>query len=83
MSNPSYVSVPEPSNKNESLGESVRALKHNVELLTGQLKGQSQGAPRIFLQSTEPNTSDAGDLWVNTGTNKLYYWSGQKWTALT
>lgn len=83
MSNLSYVSVPEPSNEPASLGESVRAMKHNIELLTGQLRGQSQGAPRIFIQSTEPSTNDTGDLWINNGTNKLYYWSGQRWTALT
>ena len=83
MSNISYPSIPDPNNTLESIGESVRTMKQSVELLTGQRTGVSRGAPRIFVQPATPSTIDIGDLWINTATNKLLYWSGSTWTSLT
>lgn len=83
MSNISYPSIPDPGNTLEGIAESVRTMKQATELLTGQRNGVSKGAPRMFIQTATPSTIDIGDLWVNTATNKLLYWSGSTWTALT
>ena len=81
MSKPSYPSVPEPTQN--TLIDAVRVLKQSVELLTGQARGVSYGAPRMFIQAVRPTTTDLGDLWIDTGTNKLSYWNGNVWIALT
>jgi hypothetical protein len=82
MSNPSYPSIPEPVASIESLLESVRVMKITIELITGQLKGVSAGAPRIFVQSSQPNTNDIGDLWVNTTNSRMSYWNGSSWLVV-
>lgn len=81
MSNPSYPSVPEPSDNN--VLDVLRTLKQTVELLTGQQKSKTFGAPRMFIQDTRPVQGDKGDLYINQTTKKLYYWSGTEWVALT
>lgn len=81
MSKPSYPSVPEPTQN--TLIDAVRVLKQSVELLTGQTRGVSYGAPRMFIQAVRPTTTDPGDLWIDTDTNKLSYWNGNVWIALT
>lgn len=83
MSNLSYPSIPDPGQSQESLFQSVMALKQTVELLTGQRPGPTFGAPRLFIQSVIPVTSDTGDFWVNSSTNKLSYWNGKAWILIT
>jgi hypothetical protein len=82
VSNLAYPSIPEPGNKLESLLETVRIMKLTIEMLTGQLKGDSQGAPRIFIQSTQPTTTYKGDLWVNDSTSNMFYWNGSAWAKV-
>lgn len=81
MSKLSYPSIPEPTQ--ETMLDAVRVIKQSVGLLTGQTRGESFGAPRMFIQAARPLTNDTGDLWINTGTNKLSYWNGTVWVALT
>jgi len=83
VSNPSYPSIPEPMASIDGILETVRVMKLTIEMLTGQLKGVSSGAPRIFVQSSQPTTNDIGDLWINSANRKMSYWSGSAWLVIT
>jgi len=83
LSNITYATVQEPGESTDSIAQSVRSLKHNMDLLTGQLKGASVGAPQLFYQIDTPSTSHTGDLWINTSTNKMTFWNGKAWTSIT
>lgn len=66
----------------------MRAVKESVEQLAGQRQGQSLGAPVIHVQPVAPPMSDrllfkTGDLWINTLTNKMNFWTGTAWVALS
>lgn len=83
MSKPSYPSIPEPTPTIEGILPAVQSLKMAVELLTGQQSGVSFGAPRVFVQPSQPLTGDKGDLWIVEQSNKLHWYTGSQWVALT
>lgn len=79
--------IPDFNNTPESMGTSLRAVKGILERMTGQNRGQSLGTPNMFVQTTQPATSEAatlkkGDLWINDTTHKMSYWNGSAWKAL-
>lgn len=68
-----------------SMATTMRAMKQQLETLSGQRQGQSQGAPAVYVQTTEPvawATYKLGDFWVNpeaaTG-QKLSFYDGKGW----
>lgn len=66
----------------------LRALKDAVEQLGGLRQGAARGAPQIYVLSTQPKPSRTlafkiGDLWVNTSTDKLFYYNGDTWREIT
>jgi hypothetical protein len=82
MSN--FPTIPEFTNSLEELSTAVRALKQSVELLAGLRQGEALGAPQMFVQNEEPNRGKQGlykkgDIWINTTTNRLYFWTGSVW----
>lgn len=82
-----FISIPEFFNTPESLGTAVRALKNSLEILAGKRQGESYGAPEIYVQPTTPSPAynqsyTVGDLWINTSTNTMSYWTGTTWQAL-
>jgi len=64
----------------KSMSATVRAMKQVIETLTGQRQGDSLGAPSIYVQTTVPNPArnkiSAGDIWINSAENKVYYFKG-------
>ena len=80
--------IPEFANGPEEVAAALRAIKDAVEQLGGLRQGESKGAPQIFVQASPPTQTrrlayKTGDLWVNTSTNKMNYWSGTAWVELT
>jgi hypothetical protein len=81
-----FPAIPDFMNTPESIGESVRAIKISVELLTGQRQGESIGAPDMFVQVNTPAFGPqtqfrVGDLWINPEAKTLLFWDGQQWQA--
>lgn len=80
--------IPDFIDEPASIGTTLRAMKQAVEIIGGQRQGASYGAPQMFVQETQPIPSRVtsfkiGDLWINTLTKKLNYWSGVQWEELT
>jgi hypothetical protein len=72
-----YPAIPDPIQTTDSMLNTIRALKISVELLTGQ---RGAVAPtKVFVQTGTPTAEQVGDMWVNTTTNYLYFWSGTDW----
>jgi hypothetical protein len=73
-----------------SIGTTLRAVKQEIETLSGLRQGQSKGAPAIFVQSSSPaqsqlNTYKVGDLWINPDApkgDKLRYYNGSVWVLI-
>ena len=83
-----FPTIPEFVQTPEEIGTALRAVKISVEILAGLRQGESKGSPQIFVQNTQPSiannsTYKTGDLWINTSTGKLLYWTGSTWTTLT
>jgi hypothetical protein len=79
--------IPEFTNDLASIATALRAIKQSVEIIAGQRQGDSLGAPQMFVQENEPRVSRSvsfkrGDLWINTFTKRLHYWTGQFWEEL-
>ena len=79
-------SIPEFANTPDEIGNALRVTKQVVEQLAGQRQGESKGAPQVFVQPTEPSRAlalnlKAGDLWIDTSSNVLRFWSGTAWQA--
>jgi hypothetical protein len=81
--------IPTPTNDPESMLVAIRALKDVVERLTGQRPGAETAgrAPSTYVQAIAPNSRAGvplfvGDFWVNTGNDKLHYWTGQYWRQI-
>lgn len=86
MSN--FPTIPEFVNNPTEMSTAIRSLKMAVEQIAGIRQGESKGAPQMFVQPTEPNAGKRigykeGDLWINTTTNKLNYYTGQGWKELS
>lgn len=65
----------------------LRTIKQALEVLGGLRQGESQGAPLVFVQGFEPDRVAEsiyriGDQWINTTTDRLYYWDGNVWKIL-
>ncbi len=55
----------------------------NVNTVASNLSGVNSFAERYQVGSTDPTSSlDAGDLFFNTSTNQLKYYSGSAWTTI-
>ena len=85
MSN--FPTIPEFVSSPQEMSTALRAVKQSVELLAGLRQGESRGAPMIFVQTVQPSAAlsasyKIGDLWVNTQTNTLNFWTGSTWQAL-
>lgn len=70
-----------------SMGATLRAMKQELETLSGLRQGQSVGAPAVFVQTTEPvktlsATFKKGDLWVNPDAKTLWFYNGAYWVKL-
>ena len=77
-----FPSIPEPVGNNTSLLDVVRAMKHSIELLTGQRGTVSP--TRVFVQSATPTAERTGDLWVCTSANnRMRVWDGDNWPTVT
>lgn len=78
-----YSAIPDPGVTLESVLDVVRALKNNVELLTGQ-RGNSPAA-RLFYQADAPKFSETrnGDFWLQKNTKTLLFWDGLEWQGFT
>lgn len=80
----SFPAIPEFTNTFEGMAATIRALKLSVEMLAGMRQGESFGAPQVFVQGAEPNraltlTYKKGDLWIDTSTNRVHFWTGSGW----
>lgn len=70
-----------------SMGIALRAMKQELETLSGLRQGQSKGAPAVYVQSTQPpqsqgNVYKAGDFWINPDAPpgaKLSFYNGSFW----
>lgn len=76
--------IPDFTSDPESIATAVRAMKELLEDLTGQRRGQGQGAPRVFVQTLRPDTRAGaeikpGDFWIQPAERKLYFWDGRLW----
>lgn len=77
-----FPSIPDPVGNGASVLDAVRAMKHSVELLTGQ-RG-SVSPTRVFVQSATPTAGQTGDLWVCTSANnRMLVWDGKNWSTVT
>lgn len=73
-----------------SMAASLRAVKQQLETLSGQRQGQSQGAPAVYVQTTEPAPSrissyKIGDFWINPEKpkgEKLSFYDGRGWVQM-
>jgi hypothetical protein len=70
-----------------SMSITLRAIKQEIETLSGARQGQSKGAPSVFLQEREPaqtlaTTFKQGDFWINPTTKKLSFYNGKFWVQL-
>lgn len=70
-----------------SMSTTLRAMKQEIETLSGARQGQSKGAPSVFLQEREPSRTLAtvfkqGDFWINPTTKKLSFYNGNFWVQL-
>lgn len=85
--------IPTPTNDPESMLHAIRALKDVVERLTGQTPaGVNSTAPAgrvpaAYVQAVAPGTLGrlnlfAGDFWIQTGTDRLHYWTGEYWRLI-
>ena len=55
----------------------------NVNTVASNLSGVNSFAERYQVGSTDPTSSlDSGDLFFNTSTNQLKYYSGSAWTTI-
>lgn len=68
------------------MSTALRAVKQMLETMAGQRQDDSKGSPAIYVQTTEPkagrNYFSTGDLWVNSNTKALSYWTGAYWQAI-
>lgn len=69
------------------MNAALRTVKMALEILGGLRQGQSLGAPVVFVQGAAPddrlNTQlRIGDQWINTTTDRMYYWTGDVWKIL-
>ena len=85
MSN--FPTIPEFINTPEEMATALRAIKMSVEILAGLRQGEALGAPQVYVQAAEPAPNRAisyklGDLWVNTSSNRLYFWTGSLWQII-
>lgn len=77
-----YPSIPDSDGTLVSVNTTLRTMKEAVETVTGQRRGEALGAPLMHLQPTPPSTARTGDLWINSTTNKLSYYTGKSWEAV-
>lgn len=80
--------IPEFTNTLDEMATTLRAIKLAVEQLAGRNQTESLGAPQVFVKATEPDRGKAGaynigDIWINTSTDKFYFWGGAGWRAST
>jgi len=70
-----------------SLAATLRAIKQEIETISGIRQGQSRGAPAVFVEEREPSTNQnivfkTGDLWIKPSLKELWYYNGQFWAKL-
>jgi hypothetical protein len=78
-----YPNIPEFGDV-DGMMLAVRAMKDILEQMAGQRQGDALGAPTTYVQPSRPTLSRGvvlkkGDLWIDSGTDRLYYWSGIAW----
>lgn len=80
---PDFPSVPVPTKDPDALLQSVLALKHAVEMLTGQDQGD-RFAAHVFVQPDTPTAFHTGDFWLCTATSGSTFnvWNGTKWVKI-
>lgn len=83
-----FPTIPDFSQDLEGVVTALRTVKQTLEIMAGQRQGEDFGAPSTFVQPNTPNdalrsTYKIGDLWINTATNKLNYWTGSFWKQLS
>ena len=82
---PSVIpTIPEFVNTPEEMSTALRAIKLTLEIISGLRQGEGKGAPQMYVQAVEPSraasvTYKIGDLWVNTDSNRVYFWTGRQW----
>lgn len=69
------------------MATALRAMKQQLEVLTGQKRGPSKGAPSVYVQALEPTQSTLvvfkeGDLWINPEIKNLWFHNGSYWVKL-
>lgn len=69
------VSIPEPGTTPAGVSATIRAMKMMLELMVGDRDENSLGVPRLFVQRTSPVGGQLGDLWINTDTHQMAYYT--------
>jgi lipopolysaccharide export system protein LptA len=69
------------------MSATLRALKQEVETISGMRQGQSKGAPAVFVQAQEPRktlsaTFKTGDFWINPDTKQLWFYNDNLWVRV-
>lgn len=83
-----YPTIPDFNEDMSSMATALRTVKQTLEIVAGQRQGEDFGSPSMFVQPKIPDDAlrsiyKIGDLWVDTTTNKLNYWTGSLWKQLS
>lgn len=81
------VRVPEPGVTLDSALRTLSVVKERFDEMDGDLPPQGSVA-RMFVQLRRPDSVAGvilkrGDLWINSGTSQIQYWTGTMWASLT
>lgn len=60
----------------------MRAIKQSLEILTVQTSTGANGAPLVYIQSTQPTRHNKGDFWIQEGTSRMFYSNGTSWSPV-
>lgn len=83
-----FPTIPDFTSNPDSMDTALRTVKQTLEIMAGQRQGEDLGAASMFVQPKTPNpallsTYKIGDLWIDTSTNTLNYWTGKIWKQLS
>lgn len=76
--------LPEFSEAIPPMAETLRRVKLALEILGGMQQGESEGAPLVYVQNTQPDPQQdgvrrRGDQWIRTTDDTLWFWNGDQW----
>lgn len=80
-----YSAIPDFTSTPESMAATLRAMKDIVEELAGNRQGSALGAPSIYIQGFPPQEVQRlrlRDLWINSETDVMHWWTGAEWRPI-